>query len=127
VLLDPKWPEKWPFRPEDFLRYDESGGSPFRNQGLRVMWGRGPQQQQQGARPVSKSTTAAIAATAHHEAQSRRAALVCDTLRVCLCLCACLCVLTDTCVFLLAALQTTLCFTTTPGLCITLTTALSRH
>lgn len=25
VLLEPKWPEKWPFRPEDFLRYDESG------------------------------------------------------------------------------------------------------
>jgi hypothetical protein len=20
VLQDPKWPEKWPFRPEDFLR-----------------------------------------------------------------------------------------------------------
>lgn len=28
VLLDPKWPEKWPFRPEDFLRYDESGARP---------------------------------------------------------------------------------------------------
>ncbi len=29
VLTDPKWPEKWPFRPEDFLRYDESDDSVF--------------------------------------------------------------------------------------------------
>ncbi|WIA22632.1 hypothetical protein OEZ86_009611 [Tetradesmus obliquus] len=29
VLQDPKWPEKWPFRPEDFLRYDESDDSVF--------------------------------------------------------------------------------------------------
>eukprot|EP00879_Flechtneria_rotunda_P004309 GHRR01004559.1.p1 GENE.GHRR01004559.1~~GHRR01004559.1.p1 ORF type:complete len:304 (+),score=82.47 GHRR01004559.1:176-1087(+) len=29
VLTDLKWPEKWPFRPEDFLRYDESDDSVF--------------------------------------------------------------------------------------------------
>lgn len=29
MLLEPKWPEKWPFRPEDFLRYDESDDSVF--------------------------------------------------------------------------------------------------
>ncbi|GBF98355.1 ubiquinone menaquinone biosynthesis methyltransferase [Raphidocelis subcapitata] len=29
VLEDPKWPEAWPFRPEDFLRYDESDDGAF--------------------------------------------------------------------------------------------------
>eukprot|EP00775_Hariotina_reticulata_P009058 gene9058-9229_t len=29
VLQEPKWPDKWPFRPEDFLRYDESDDSVF--------------------------------------------------------------------------------------------------
>lgn len=29
VLEDPKWPEKWPFRPEDFLRYDEADDGAF--------------------------------------------------------------------------------------------------
>ncbi|GLC34384.1 hypothetical protein PLESTB_000734600 [Pleodorina starrii] len=32
VLEDPKWPEKWPFRPENFLRYDESPDSFFYSQ-----------------------------------------------------------------------------------------------
>lgn len=29
VLEDPKWPERWPFRPEDFLRYDETDDTAF--------------------------------------------------------------------------------------------------
>ena len=29
VLEVPKWPEKWPFRAEDFLRYDESDDTAF--------------------------------------------------------------------------------------------------
>jgi hypothetical protein len=29
VLDDPKWPERWPFRPEDFLRYDEGDDAAF--------------------------------------------------------------------------------------------------
>ncbi|KAI8468801.1 MAG: hypothetical protein J3K34DRAFT_425912 [Monoraphidium minutum] len=29
VLEDPRWPEKWPFRAEDFLRYDESDDGVF--------------------------------------------------------------------------------------------------
>jgi hypothetical protein len=29
VLEDPKWPEQWPFRAEDFLRYDEADDAAF--------------------------------------------------------------------------------------------------
>ncbi len=29
VLDDPKWPAKWPFRPEDFNRYDEEKDTVF--------------------------------------------------------------------------------------------------
>lgn len=32
VLKDPKWPEKWPFRPEDFARQDESTDDQFYGQ-----------------------------------------------------------------------------------------------
>eukprot|EP00877_Chromochloris_zofingiensis_P010101 jgi/Chrzof1/5344/Cz15g23080.t1 len=32
VLEDPKWPETWPFRPEDFLRYDEAPDGMFYEQ-----------------------------------------------------------------------------------------------
>ncbi|GIL85525.1 hypothetical protein Vretimale_13351 [Volvox reticuliferus] len=32
VLEDPRWPEKWPFRPENFQRYDESPDSFFYSQ-----------------------------------------------------------------------------------------------
>lgn len=32
VLKNPKWPEKWPFSPQDFARQDESGDSAFYNQ-----------------------------------------------------------------------------------------------
>ncbi|KXZ45829.1 hypothetical protein GPECTOR_50g623 [Gonium pectorale] len=32
VLEDPRWPEKWPFRPENFLRYDESPDTYFYSQ-----------------------------------------------------------------------------------------------
>ncbi|KIY96297.1 hypothetical protein MNEG_11668 [Monoraphidium neglectum] len=32
VLEDPKWPAKWPFRPEDFLRYDEADDAAFYSQ-----------------------------------------------------------------------------------------------
>lgn len=29
MLEDPRWPDKFPFRPENFLRYDESPDSVF--------------------------------------------------------------------------------------------------
>ncbi len=29
MLEDPRWPDKFPFRPENFLRYDESPDSAF--------------------------------------------------------------------------------------------------
>lgn len=32
VLKDPKWPERWPFRPEDFARQDESSDGDFYSQ-----------------------------------------------------------------------------------------------
>jgi hypothetical protein len=32
VLEEPKWPEQWPFRDTDFLRYDESVDTIFYDQ-----------------------------------------------------------------------------------------------
>jgi hypothetical protein len=32
VLLEPNWPEKWPFRPELFARYDEAPDTQFYSQ-----------------------------------------------------------------------------------------------
>jgi hypothetical protein len=32
VLLDPRWPEQWPFRDEFFQRYDESPDAVFYDQ-----------------------------------------------------------------------------------------------